>query len=204
MESRNFEGFPNQTSARVPDETSREELERLLAFAEQLEDKRDISAARDAFIRVVDTFVYVGLYASLMMAGAYFTKYFASVLTYVFVASAIGFCLAITWYIRLRRWRKQIAMQAFRDQIALGKTVELLRELQPLVAQREGWSALNKVAFRIRLERFDIAPSRPHTGDDTANSAQVQSSIKTTPAPAELRASVDSVQSPPTVTLQNH
>ena len=203
MESKSSDTQLSQTSSRVANLATREELERLLTLAEQLEEKRNHSANRNAFFQAVDTFmcvIIVGL--PVLYGGTYITRY-QFVPEYLKLSLLALPTLVATWYITLRAWRKRISMQALRDQFAMEDIVELLREVQPLIAQREGWSALDKAAFRIRIKRFDIAPTRP-VKQDTTPPAQVQSSGFTVPAPNELRSSVKSAQNPPTVTLQNH
>lgn len=43
---------------------------------------------------------------------------------------------------------------------SLREVVELLREIEPTVAQRLNWSVLKRAEFRIRLSRFEIAGSK--------------------------------------------
>ena len=163
MESKNFNTLPPPYSPRVTSETSREEIERLLSLAEQLEEKRNLSANREAVVQIINTFAWLITLAFTILFLAHNIKSPNAIPDYVKFGMWVLPTLALSWYVTLRTWRNRVSMQAFRDQIAMEDIVELLREFQPLIAQRDGWSALDKAAFRIRIKRFDIAPTRPRT-----------------------------------------
>ena len=42
------------------------------------------------------------------------------------------------------------------EKLALEETVGLIREVEPLISQKEGWSLLKRAEFRIRISKFGI------------------------------------------------
>lgn len=75
--------------------------------------------------------------------------------------------LFLTLHYAFQLWHHALRMKYAErvDKRGLTEVVELLREIEPVVAREEGFSALERVQIRIRLSRFGVgSSSRQDTG----------------------------------------
>jgi hypothetical protein len=75
--------------------------------------------------------------------------------TVVLLSTAIATLLnilALEWSVRMTRRR------SFPDRTALQRLLELIRETESATAKSQGWSALERAQFQIRLSRLAIEP----------------------------------------------
>lgn len=138
--------------------SKRKDLEGLLKLAEELQEKyeyasRRISSARLA--QVASTFIVLLIFTwNSYKYLAFFDparKFFS---IFIIITSLIILVTNILFYeFRLIQPTK-LRMQ--RDVSALAEVVELLRETESVITKAEGWSALERAEFRIRLSRFGI------------------------------------------------
>jgi hypothetical protein len=62
--------------------------------------------------------------------------------------------IAIVLWLEIVRQQQKKRLNA--EKLVLEEMVNLIREVEPLVSQKEGWSLLERAEFRIRLSRFGI------------------------------------------------
>jgi len=79
----------------------------------------------------------------------------------IVLASADIFLILVTAFYAYTFWlRSEVSKSLGRvDQRDLTEVVELLREIEPVVAREESLSALERVQIRIRLSRFGVGSS---------------------------------------------
>ena len=126
-------------------------LEDLLQVAEGLD--RDCSRQESA--RTLRNFVAAFLVLAVVLGGVGFLAAPWGPEVKAGLGGALGLALGIT----LTFWANMTARagkETRRDRRALNEMVNILRELEPALAERYRLSALERAFLRIRLARFDI------------------------------------------------
>lgn len=126
-----------------------EELEKLLALAEKLQEKSDSSSRQIAncyFGISVCTGISVACFLWSFTNKAMMSSIMIAVIGVMFLGLAAGFFVVRQAWTR-RRWR---------DRFALREVVALLRETEHVLTREAGWSTLERAQFRIRLARFGV------------------------------------------------
>lgn len=149
-----------KTSSFANERASSEDLEKLLALAENMQERcerwdRKIQTLRLGQILMLALFIVV--FAYLIVGGPMWgdrldTPLSASV---VLISTAIATLLnivALEWTVRMTRRR------SFPDKTALHRLLDLIRETESATAKSQGWSALERAQFQIRLSRLAIEP----------------------------------------------
>jgi hypothetical protein len=133
-----------------------EESEKLLRLAEELLDKCE------QYERRVWMLLIMG--ASVITAEAVFSGYLIPSIPHdsvyrtlaIAFSSLCGFATGASLvYISAR-----IRRQASRERRALNSIVDMLRDLEKGIAEKNNLSTLERAEFRIRLSRFDIGPGK--------------------------------------------
>ena len=150
----------------------RADFEGLLELAESLE--RSLERHSDAYSRSrlksqgFVLLIYVELIAAVFV-GMHRTGLGIAVLHNIHLLGADAIVsglfvpsIAFTLHYTYQSWRYSIDMKHARraDERDLTEIVELLREIEPVVAREEDWSVLERLQIRIRLSRFGIGASR--------------------------------------------
>ncbi len=137
-------------------ENSYPDLEKLLKLAEDLDAKSQQEERQLLLHLSIAAACIPGLLVlSLWLVGM---ESLDRPLKYALVTGAGVYCSIFIPLASQLVWRayKNLA----RDRRALTEIVDMLREVEYTIAHREQLSALERAAFRIRLSRFDIGPSR--------------------------------------------
>lgn len=132
------------------------QFDKLLKMAEDLQEKIDhfvlqrtwflmLNAA--AFLAVCVASVYA--LTSLKLDFNSFAVFASSLMMFIFMCTSV--VLAKTMMDRMNRQEK-------RDRKALFSIVDMLREIEPIIAEKEELSTLEHAEIRIRLARLDIGP----------------------------------------------
>lgn len=150
----------------------RADFEGLLELAESLE--RSLEHHSDAYSRshlkfqVLALLTYVELFIGFLV-GTYHTGLGIAVFHNMRLFGADPIVLGLfvpsivlTLHHTYQAWRYSIDMKyaGRADKRGLTEIVELLREIEPVVAREEDWSVLERLQIRIRLSRFGIGASR--------------------------------------------
>lgn len=136
-----------------------EKVERLLEFAEELQDKCDLAEESIYRLRIIEVLAIIfitfvgGILVIQPTLTALMIGFRKGMLFAAIAASTIVSIWSIENSIRHIRYRRS------RDQRPLYQIVEFLRETSGALAAKEQWSTLDRTQFQIRLSRFDIGPS---------------------------------------------
>lgn len=142
---------PRQTGGSLP--PFYERADKLLRLAEQLQDKCDQYASRletGLASGVILTAAFVGAMAYLIPHAPVDER------GYLWAACAGLYSVAVVGYLYL--WRGRIRERLARDERAMLRIVDMLREIEPGMVGGDTLSTLEQIEFRIRLSRFDIGP----------------------------------------------
>lgn len=149
----------------------RADFEGLLELAESLQ--RSLERHSDAHSRSRLKFQAFGLLIYVELIAAFFlVKYctglgiavFQNVPLFGADAIVLGVfvpSIVLTLHHTYQSWRYSIDMKyaGLADERDLTEIVELLREIEPVLAREEAWSVLERLQIRIRLSRFGIGAS---------------------------------------------
>jgi hypothetical protein len=133
-----------------------EEADKLLRLAEELQDKCE------QYMRRLGTLlaVCVSAIAAFAMVATYLTNTLSDDSIYkkliTALASSYGLATGAFLYWMTMRTRQQLA----RERRALHGIVDMLRDLEKGIAEKNNLSTLERAEFRIRLSRFDIGPGK--------------------------------------------
>jgi hypothetical protein len=145
---------PEELAARV----TREEIEKLLKLAEELTANYEQARWRASLVGGLS--ILALSFALVAILGMFFPFVFgmnslsATAQFYAGLLIPLGAYFGASCascYFRLAR-KNAIESRA------LFQLVELIREVEPVLATRDNWSLLDQAQFRIRLARFDIGP----------------------------------------------
>lgn len=146
---------PKLLAQQEPPSLVRPELDKLLRMAEDLQEKGDYYDLRRTSFQMIVTAIMgftslAFLYAmnSYSMGSAPLAVAAYTMATGTIIAFSV---LAKTVIYRMNRQEK-------RDRKALFSIVDMLREIEPIIAEKEELSALERAEIRIRLARLDIGP----------------------------------------------
>ena len=139
---------------RQPQPSTYKEAEKLLEMAERLEkesleQERVISRLWLMASTFVATLIALTFYGFAMETFDYTSKI-------LIMSTVIVYSTYMGWYF----WQilRRRTMQLRKDQRALFELLNMLREIEQAVAERNNVSAIERAEFRIRLSRFDIGP----------------------------------------------
>jgi hypothetical protein len=131
-----------------------EDSDKLLRLAEELQDKCEQNERR------LWTLLAIGV--SLIAAFALIAGYLSSVLAtdslYNVLATLAAFCYGTATIAYMLLMGVRINRQAARERRALHSIVDMLRDLEKGIAEKNNLSTMERAEFRIRLSRFDIGP----------------------------------------------
>ena len=130
-----------------------EEADKLLGFAERLQDRCE-QYERRRWLLVGGG---AGLTAAFICLGIYLIiRPFAEGWGYFWTVVPFLYGFGGTTFLRFM-WAK-VDQQLARERRALHSIVDMLRDLEKGIAERNNLSALERAEFRIRLSRLDIGP----------------------------------------------
>jgi hypothetical protein len=130
------------------------EAEKLLEMAERLEkDCLEQERLISRWWMIGSTIVAV--FISFIFC-AWAIETFGNTMKIVMVSTVIVYSTIMGWYF-LQMLRKR-TRQLHKDQRALFELLNMLRDIEEAVAERNNVSAIERAEFRIRLSRFDIGP----------------------------------------------
>lgn len=145
-------------SSEVETDRSRQtdDLEKVLALAEQLQDKYEAFKRRIETYRFLQWGVGITAFAYLvwwMVISARGSSYETT------LGLPVGiFIIAATYIAGIEFQIRRLRRRSYPDRRALQRLLELIRETEGSFAQSRGWSALDRAQFQIRLSRLEIAP----------------------------------------------
>lgn len=131
------------------------DLERILALAEDLQDKSRFYSQRIEMYRAAQIILGGGgifLLSWLTVRGALNPLGTSQLYLIMIMISLFAYAVALEYLIR------KLKRRTLPDRLALAELVELLRETESALGERENWSTLDRAQFRIRLSRFGIGP----------------------------------------------
>jgi uncharacterized membrane protein YhaH (DUF805 family) len=135
-----------------------QEAEKLLKMAEELNEKSERTERRlymYAFMVVTTIFAIFSMLFTFQELFNYPDNPFLVVLIFFYTGTLIAAGSLLVMRVMKRRKR---------DQRALYEIVDMLRELEHSMMEREQISQLERAEFRIRLSRFDIGPAWERRG----------------------------------------
>lgn len=125
------------------------EVDRLLALAEELDDKvRAVERRIDAY-QLLSALLAV---SSLVVAAFAMLGRFELPATF----SVLGIAYILLTIVMLWRVIRTTSRRIEADRRALREVLAVLREFEQVVAHREQWSPLQRAEYRIRLSRFGV------------------------------------------------
>ena len=131
-----------------------QEADKLLGLAERLQEKCEEYERRSWSL------LAMGVIAAMLIATLAILvsplPLFSGPFLYALVGLACVFVFALGCGLYLAR--VELQRQLRRERRALHGIVDMLREVEKGVAERNNLSALERAEFRIRLSRFDIGP----------------------------------------------
>lgn len=134
-----------------------EEADKLLGLAERLQDKCEQYERRLWLLFAACT----GLTVAFWSLAVYLSFLpFSNRLGYLWAVLAFLYGFGVTTFWRFM-WAK-VDQRLTRERRALHSIVDMLRDLEKGIAERNNLSALERAEFRIRLSRFDIGPGGGH------------------------------------------
>lgn len=133
-----------------------EDSDRLLRLAEGLQDKCE------QYERRLGTLLAVGvsMIAAFLVAASYLTITLPEDSVYKRLVASFAFSYGIATGAFLYWMMVRIRRQLTRERRALHGIVDMLRDLEKGIAEKNNLSTLERAEFRIRLSRFDIGPGR--------------------------------------------
>lgn len=137
------------------------DVEKLLEMAEQLEEKYQQSKLRlDVFFAINRTF-QTGFICCVVFLMVNFNHISMAGLGSLSTLVGLFFGVMLgTFQLLFLRITQRVHELVERDKAAFEAMIELLREIDPRVMQFDPFPALERAEFRIRMARFDIAPSK--------------------------------------------
>jgi hypothetical protein len=139
-----------------PTSLVRLQLDRLLKMAEDLQEKGDYFVIRRTRFLMIN---FAGFIVAAMACVFAATNYSLEIQSFAAFASVLMlmffFCLNI---VLMKTMMYRMNRQEKRDRKALFSIVDMLREIEPIIAEKEELSALERAEIRIRLARLDVGP----------------------------------------------
>lgn len=144
----------------------RADFEGLLSLAERLQqslEKHSDACGRSSIkLQVLALLILVELIAIFFGVMHHFGVW-SGVLHSINLANTGAFfailALSIHYTVQLRHYTFEMKYAERADKRDLSEVVELLREIEPVIAKEENLSALERVQIRIRLSRFGVGTS---------------------------------------------
>lgn len=131
-------------------ESQRDEVDQLLGMAEEYSERCERISARLSLLVTGAVALGVSLVAfAVLYPGVLWETSVETALLTVNLVAASGL---------LARSIMALQGRLATERAALRQIVELLREIEPVLAESESWSALERASFRIRLSRFGVFP----------------------------------------------
>jgi hypothetical protein len=145
----------NRTSDKVDYSAGRDDLEKLLVLAEQLQRQSEETSMQFTKQILFTGFALAVGCSSILLGAMRFDFIWKLGINALPVLVLLVACvmLGIT-YVQLISLKASRRVR--RDRRALAEIVELLRETSGVIARRDAWSKLDEAEFRIRLSRFDV------------------------------------------------
>lgn len=144
-----------EPSSRPPSTEAVSELEKILNLAETLQESADRLESRIGLNKTISSALILAGFA--MAAVSWLTLEDTRRHIYPIASVIIAMLLAVSTQSAIARLSKR----KDRDQRALLRLVELLRETESIISEVNGWSPLERAQFQIRISRFDIGESAP-------------------------------------------
>jgi hypothetical protein len=139
-------------SVDTPVRPSTDELRRLLDLADELQDSYEVSLRRRLLTRLAPLAIVVPVAVGLAVLGST-AKSSTTGLAGSLGIAVVFFASAVYTRVTLQQ---PLSRRVARDRKALNEVIRLLHEVEGPIAREEGWSALERAEFRIRLSRFSI------------------------------------------------
>lgn len=131
-----------------------EEIEKLLDIADKIQEdydkiRKSQTGRRFWLVMSICIFPAVQMCFALNDSIHHSQSPFSAV---AYILTAVSALISVYFYTKYNTNKIGSAVER-----SLGEVVELLREVEPVVAQQNQWSVLKKAYFRIRMSRFDIS-----------------------------------------------
>lgn len=141
----------------MPPDRLRHEIASLLDLAEGLRADQARSRGRQ-LAGLLGVQAAAALAGFALIGGACAVAVFGRPASWVAVAG-VAVVLAACCFGGAHAWRFAQARARDRttDRLAMSEAIELLREIEPVLATQYDWSALERLELRIRLSRFGIS-----------------------------------------------
>lgn len=150
-----FDGEANRQSNLRP------ELDKLLTMAEELQDKCDRHFARRTTLYMMIATGAIGATAGLvyLITSIKWNGNWGDTPITALLGGLGALYGAMFSYITYNQ-RTRLFRQLYRDRKALLAVVDMLREIEPIIADKEEMSTLERAEIRIRLARLDVGPGQ--------------------------------------------
>ena len=137
----------SSTVKSIGDVVVAKDIDKLLALAEELQEKVD-EANRRMWMRIFTLLMVAGLIVAACSIALFFLQHSSQLVIMIGVAYAV--VLSASEYFFIQRFREKM----HRDTRALYAIVDMLREIEGSIAKESNLSTLERAEFRIRLSRF--------------------------------------------------
>ena len=142
------------------------DIANLLNLAEEIQKSRDSYSERLDQIYLfrdilgVILLLFLALWLSLLLINREINLTFAEILSKMVSRIMIGLMffslLCILWGVSFNGHIRKIRRKLRSEQYTLEETVNLLREIQPILRYRQSQSKAKEIEFKLRLSRFNI------------------------------------------------
>ena len=142
------------------------DIANLLNLAEEIQKSRDSYSERLDQIYLfrdilgVILLLFLALWLSLLLINREINLTFAEILSKMVSRIMIGLMffslLCILWGVSFNGHIRKIRRKLRSEQYTLEETVNLLREIQPILLYRQSQSKAKEIEFKLRLSRFNI------------------------------------------------
>lgn len=160
MSTNFFESLPDSAGSDGPAGNAlKGDVDQLVKLAEELRARYEQTEQRVWWLRIIQSVMTVIIVATpiyykvIPKSGFSFLYYdWKEVFERLFIFTFISLCMVGAVEVLIRRLR----LNTEPDRKDLKEVVQMLREVEGSLFTKNNWSPFERVAFRIRLSRFDI------------------------------------------------